>query len=256
MFKTRYGNVLTVILVIVIVLILGLIGWFVYDTYKQRSANDKAQAAVSDFKKKIKKNTKQGDDSLDVGNVITTEKLGNEKTYLENYEVKGIIEIPKNGIEYPILSQVTKRSLELAVAILWGPGLNEVGNTVILGHNYRNGLFFSDNDKLSNGDKILITDQSGTTITYIIYKIEERDPDDSDYMLRDTEDYREISLSTCTDDSSARIVIWAREEENKDESEENTESEETNENTQSDDSNLTDETKNNTDESEESDDEE
>ena len=180
MFKTRYGNVLTVILVIVVILILGLIGWFVYDTYKQRSANDKAQTAVSDFKKKIKKKTKQGDDSLEVGNVVTTEKIGNEKTYLENYEVKGIIEIPKNGIEYPILSQVTKRSLELAVAILWGPGLNEVGNTVILGHNYRNGLFFSDNGKLSNGDKILITDQSGTTITYIIYKIEERDPDDSD----------------------------------------------------------------------------
>ena len=253
MFKTRYGNVLTVILVIVVILILGLIGWFVYDTYKQRSANDKAQTAVSDFKKKIKKKTKQGDDSLEVGNVVTTEKIGNEKTYLENYEVKGIIEIPKNGIEYPILSQVTKRSLELAVAILWGPGLNEVGNTVILGHNYRNGLFFSDNGKLSNGDKILITDQSGTTITYIIYKIEERDPDDSDYMLRDTGDYREISLSTCTDDSSARIVIWAREEEKEEET--NIESENTNETTQSDDNNLTNEIESDTVESE-SDDEE
>ena len=214
MFKSRYGNVLTVILVIVIVLILGLIGWFAYDTYKQRSTNNKAQTAVEDFNKNVKKKTKtnETEGELEVGNAITAEKTsGSKKTYLESYEVKGTIKIPKTGIEYPVLSEVTKRSLELAVAILWGPGLNEVGNTVILGHNYRNGLFFSDNDKLSNGDEILITDQSGTTITYEIYKIYETTPDDAEYMLRDTGDAREISLSTCTDDSGARVVIWAKE---------------------------------------------
>lgn len=214
MFKSRYGNVLTVILVIVIVLILGLIGWFAYDTYKQRSTNNKAQTAVEDFNKNVKKKTKSNDNEgdLEVGNAVTAERTsGSQKTYLESYEVKGTIKIPKTGIEYPVLSEVTKRSLELAVAILWGPGLNEVGNTVILGHNYRNGLFFSDNDKLSNGDEVLITDQSGTTITYEIYKIYETEPDDAEYMLRDTGDAREISLSTCTDDSGARIVIWARE---------------------------------------------
>ena len=37
----------------------------------------------------------------------------------------------------------------------------------------------------------------------------ETDPNDSDYMLRDTNGKREISLSTCTDDASARLVIWA-----------------------------------------------
>ncbi len=219
MFGTRYGNVLTVILVIVIVLILGFVGWFAYDMYKQSSANNKAQSAMDDFSNNIRKRVEdkkvEGNTDIEIGNAVKSNDtvLNAKKTYLENYEVKGIIEIPKTGIKYPILQPVTKRSLELAVAILYGPGLNEVGNTVIFGHNYRNSLFFSDNDKLTNGDKILITDPTGTTITYEVYRKFETDPNDSEYMTRDTENRREISLSTCTDDSKARIVVLAREKE-------------------------------------------
>lgn len=221
MFGTRYGNVLTVILVIVIVLILGLVGWFAYDMYKQSSTNNKAQSAMDDFNNNIRKRVEErkieGNTDIEIGNAVksTETVLGAKKTYLENYEVKGIIEIPKTGIKYPILQPVTKRSLELAVAILYGPGLNEVGNTVILGHNYRNNLFFSNNDKLTNGDKILITDQTGTTLTYEVYRKFEVDQNDSEYMTRDTENRREISLSTCTDDSKARIVVLAKEKDSK-----------------------------------------
>ena len=34
----------------------------------------------------------------------------------------GTIEIPATGIKYPILDKVTKRSIEIAVAFLWGAG--------------------------------------------------------------------------------------------------------------------------------------
>lgn len=102
--------------------------------------------------------------------------------------------------------------METSVAIQYGVGLNVPGNTVIVGHNYRNGLFFSNNKKLSNGDSIYITDNSGTKLKYVIYNKYETTPEDTDYMLRDTGGKREISLSTCTDDSSKRIIIWARAE--------------------------------------------
>ena len=128
---------------------------------------------------------------------------------MENYEVVGTIKIPKTKLEIPILEKVTKRSLELSVALFDGPGLNEIGNTTIMGHNYRNGLFFSDNEKLTNGDKVYITDKSGTKIEYEIYNIYETDPSEAEYMRRDTNGKREISLSTCNDDSSKRLVIWA-----------------------------------------------
>jgi len=132
---------------------------------------------------------------------------------MEGYEVKGRIQIPKTGIDYPVLETVTKKSLEIAVGIAYGPGLNEVGNTIIYGHNYRrNGVFFSDNKKLANGDKVLITDQMGQTITYTIYNIYQTTPSDASFFTRDTEGRREISLQTCTDDSKGRIIIWAAEQ--------------------------------------------
>ncbi len=135
-----------------------------------------------------------------------------EKVYMEDYEVLGRIEIPKTKVDYPVLENVTKRSLEIAVGYAYGPGLNQVGNTTIFGHNYRNGLFFSNNKKLSNGDKIYITDASGEKVTYVIYHIYQTTPNDASYMQRETNGRREISLQTCTDDSSGRIIIWAAEQ--------------------------------------------
>ena len=83
-------------------------------------------------------------------------------------------------------------------------------NCVIVGHNYRNGLFFSNNKKLQLGDKIYITDNSGTTLTYTIYDKFETSDSDTSFFQRDTEGKPEVTLSTCTDDSSARLIILAR----------------------------------------------
>ena len=110
------------------------------------------------------------------------------------------------------MERTTPDSIELAVTVLYGPGPNQIGNTTIVGHNYRNGSFFGNNDKLKLGDKIYITDNSGTKIKYNIYNIYETSPDDSDFIMRDTNGKREVSLSTCTDNSKARLIIWAVEE--------------------------------------------
>ena len=67
------------------------------------------------------------------------------------------------------------------------------------------GLFFSNNKKLNIGDKIYITDLTGTRLTYTIYNKYEAADTESDYMTRDTEGATEISLSTCTDDSKSKI---------------------------------------------------
>ena len=118
----------------------------------------------------------------------------------------------RNGKPYFIFEKATATSIEQGVAVSYGPGPNQIGNTVIVGHNYRNGSFFGSNKKLKLGDKIYITDNSGTRLKYNIYNIYETSPDDGDYMVRDTAGKREISLSTCTDNSKARLVIWAVEE--------------------------------------------
>lgn len=223
MFNSKYSKVLTAILIIVIIGIVGTVGYFVYDVYVIKAKNNKAQEVVDQFANtsirrefdstsdEDSENTENPLDSINAVESETQQQAAAEKTYMEGYEVMGTISIPKTGIEYPILSEVTKKSLETSVAILYGVGLNQPGNTTIVGHNYRNGLFFSDNKKLSKGDVIKITDQTGTTITYEIYDMYETSPSDASYMQRDTAGAREISLSTCTDDSSARLIILAKE---------------------------------------------
>ncbi len=226
----KYNNVLTMILVVFIVAILGILGYFAYDLLHSNKVNSDAQAALDEFAnatKTVKKDKpKEEENKNDEEEIPTLENPLNavtptvdepeeqttedyEKVYMEDYEVMGRIEIPKTGVDYPILDKVTRRSIEMAVAIAWGDGLNKVGNTVIYGHNYRNGLFFSNNKKLSNGDKIYITDVYKNRVEYEIYKIYQTDEHDASYFNRDTNGKREISLQTCTDDTSARIVIWA-----------------------------------------------
>ena len=64
--------------------------------------------------------------------------------------------------------------------------------------------------ELNIGDKIFITDLTGKRLSYTIYDKFEAEENYSDYMNRDTQGGIEISLSTCTDDSKARLIILAR----------------------------------------------
>ena len=122
----------------------------------------------------------------------------------------GTIEIPATGIKYPIVDKVTKRSIEVAVAFLWGAGINQEGDSVIIGHNYRNGLFFSNNKNLKKGDKIYITDNEGKRLTYTVYNKFEAGDTDTSFYQRDTSGKPEITLSTCTDNVKTRLIILAR----------------------------------------------
>ena len=151
------------------------------------------------------------------GNVTTNPSNNNnnsstsKEVLYKGFVMKGKITIPRTGLECPILKNASKKEIEVAVGIQCGPGLNQVGNTVIAGHNYRNGLFFSNNKKIEIGDKIHIKDTSGLTVTYTVYSKFETTDQDSSYIMRDTNGKREITLYTCTDDGNSRLVILAKE---------------------------------------------
>lgn len=231
-YGSKFGNILTMILVVVVVIILGIAGYFAYSIHEQTVKNDAAQTAMADFEQATKTIRKKVKDEEEIPAEEVTEEVVapdmsaydnaetsnedeenvSEPVKLDGYEVKGTINIPKTGCNYPVLGEVTKHSLEIAVAILYGPGLNEPGNTVIVGHNYRNGLFFSNNNKLAVGDTITITSAT-ETVNYSIYNIYYTTPDDASYMRRAVDEgVREISLSTCNNDSSQRLIIWAKEQ--------------------------------------------
>ena len=241
---SKFSNILTMILVVLIVAIIGVIGYFAYDTLHAKKVDSNALSAIDEFeqatqkvKRKIERTntavtnetTEESNTSSSLGDIAnqlaentnTTEEPTTqtgegeepEPVFYEGYEVKGTIEIPATKVNYPILDAITKKSLNVAIGLVpYGPGINQVGNTILYGHNFRNGTFFSNNKKLKNGDELFITDQNGEIVKYIIYNIYQTTANDAEYMTRDTEGRREISLQTCTDDSTNRIIIWAAEE--------------------------------------------
>lgn len=238
MFDGRYGKALTVALLVLILLIVGTLIFFAVDYVKNSSIKSDASNAVDRFEGSVNKeenqenNDAENNTQVDNNNeqvdtnvqlniqteniIVNTDTNVNQNagnTY-KGFPVVGTIEIPKIDLKYPVLEDSSKDAIEVSVAIDAGPGLNKIGNTVIIGHNYRNGTFFSNNKNLANGDDIFITDETGTKVKYVIYNIYTTTPEDSDYMDREVGKIREVTLVTCTDDTKSRIIICAKEEKN------------------------------------------
>ena len=223
MTANKYGNLLTIILIILIIGILLGAGFLVYNVVKSRNSDDRAIEAIAEFDKTVDKdNTEEEESQVEFDNTISvpeapeqssTQQTGTKKkTYYEGYVMIGYITIPKTNVKLPIIDTVTPDSLNTAVAALYpsNPQLNEPGNVVIIGHNYRNGKFFSNNNKLSIGDKVLIKDTTGRELSYTIYQKFQTSEQDTSFYTRNTNGIAEITLSTCTDDGNARIIILAR----------------------------------------------
>lgn len=233
MFETKYSKVLTILLIIIVIAILGLGGFLLWNLLSNHKTTNDANEFVSSFIE-----NDGGDVSVDIGgstsnnnessnqntNGSLTDSVksasdGNNKKKVKTYKgfnVIGTIEIPKTKVKYPVLEEPsTIKKLEVAVAAIYprNAEINKPGNVVIVGHNYRNGLFFSNNKKLSEGDKIYLTDLNERKIEYKIYKVFVTSENDTEFYNRDTDGKMEVTLSTCTDASdSQRLVIFARAE--------------------------------------------
>ena len=216
----QYSNFLTILLIVIvvaIVAIIGVLGYKYYETYiNKNSAEDFVDTfgdsnVEGDSKEDNSTNDIEFDGVNDAEASEGTSTSGKKKQY-NGFDVAGTIEIPATGLKCPILEQYeySPKALETSVVVLYGVGLNQPGNTTIAGHNYRNGLFFSNNKKLNVGDKIYITDSTGKRLAYTIYNKFEAAENESDYITRDTQGAIEISLTTCTDDSKARTIILAK----------------------------------------------
>ena len=140
-----------------------------YTTYKNYRIKKDSQDAVDAFSQEVSVDAPEEDDIVPSGNGTTdnnnttgdiltnsTEETGTSQTTetkkkkYKGFYMLGTIEIPKTDVKYPVLEKVTKKSLETSVAVIYpfeNPVLNAKRKVVIVGHNYRNGVFFSNNKK-------------------------------------------------------------------------------------------------------------
>lgn len=133
----------------------------------------------------------------------------------ETYSIIGKLNIPSLNIEYPILSSTSTALLKISLNRYWGAYPNEVGNMVVVGHNYKNDKFFSNLSKINIGDIVKISDASGNTLDYSVYKTDIVDQYDNSCTSQLTDGKKEITLITCYYDAGSthatkRFIVKAR----------------------------------------------
>ena len=193
--KNKIYNIILIILGIVLLVVITLITI----KYGRNQVIEKnLHSVVDELKTQIEQ----------VGN---NEELKQVQVEYEGYNVVGIISVPAIGIEYPILDTTNEKTMKVAITKFWGNDVNELGNFTMAGHNNKDGTMFGKTKRLNIGDKINMTDLTGRTIEYEIFDQYLIDPNDVSCVKSVKENTREVTLITCANGRSNRLITKARE---------------------------------------------
>ena len=130
----------------------------------------------------------------------------------EDYTAEAFLTIPKLDIQYPVLSKTSEELLKISLNKYWGNGPNKVGNYCIVGHNYANGKLFGKLSQMEIGDIATLKDNAtGKTVTYEAYDKYVVNPDDVSCTSQLTNGKKEITLITCKNFGTQRLIIKCRE---------------------------------------------
>ncbi len=149
---------------------------------------------------------------VELQTTTTTNEIDSEVTANGvSYQTEAILDYPKLGINYPVLSEESEDLLKVSLCKYWGPNPNKVGNYCIVGHNYLSGKMFGKLSSAEIGDEINLTDLNNNTVTYVVYNRYVVEPTDVSCTSQLTNGQREITLITCTNYGKQRLVVKARE---------------------------------------------
>ena len=124
----------------------------------------------------------------------------------EGYDVLGKIVIDKINVEQYILDSSEDNALQKGVTKLYGGKLNDYGNFCIAGHNYENE--FLKLSELEVGDTFKIVDKNLEETEYKIKDITSVEPDNLECLIPN-DDIIEITLVTCENAGTTRLVVKA-----------------------------------------------
>ena len=79
-----------------------------------------------------------------------------------------------------------------------------------MGHNYKNGQFFGNLKKLTIGDNIFLVSSKGNAQIYKVYDSYIVDETDMSCTNQETNGKIELTLITCADDNTKRLVVKCR----------------------------------------------
>lgn len=143
--------------------------------------------------------------------IVETEDEYVDTTNNEEYKSEAILKISSLGLEYPVLSQTSEELLKISLNKYWGPGPNEIGNYCKVGHNYKNGKMFGNLSKMEIGDTATLQAIGGKDVIYEVYDKYVVEPEDVSCTSQLTGGRRELTLITCTNYGTQRLVLKCRE---------------------------------------------
>ena len=162
-----------------------------------------------DTRNEIEKSNIILDDENTIQNTRIRQTEENMLTTYKGYPVIAKLEIPKINLETYVISEYSNQALGVSVTKFYGSNPNEVGNFCIAGHNYVTKNMFHDLKKLDIGDTFTLIDSNLQEGMYKIYLVETVEPYETQCLSQKTDGRIEVTLITCTADSSKRIIVKA-----------------------------------------------
>lgn len=226
----RKGKILKFEFFLCIFLACLLFSYYIYAEYDREKSEEVSQQILLGLnKEKIVDNTiKQKDDIIVIAledneepneiitPIINISKNGPMTINYEtedgiSYNVESILRIPRLEINYPVITDTSEELLKVSLNKYWGPSPNEVGNYCVVGHNYKSKKMFGKLSEIENGDIVEIEDLRGNVVKYSVYDRYSVQPDDTSCTSQLTAGRKEVTLITCTNYGTQRLVVKARE---------------------------------------------
>ena len=167
-----------------------------------QSGKEMVKTQEKENKNEIEKQIKKDEENNKIANNEIPSKYN-------GYPVIAKLEIEKINLDTLVLKEHNKQTLATSVTKFFGANPNEMGNFCIAGHNYITKNMFHNLKKVNVGDKIKLTDLTGRSINYKVYKKSTVLPNETQCLSQKTNGRTELTLINFTTDSSKRIVIKA-----------------------------------------------
>ena len=149
-------------------------------------------------------------DNYNIYKLYSNSYLNKSYNNTSQSEFFGVIQIPKINLYYSVFSHLDENLLKVSPCKFYGDSPKTYGNICIAGHNYNNSMFFSNLFLLDNNDEIYIYDTNNEKYTYIVFKSYEVIPSDLSPLFDYENNSKELTLITCNNLNSIRLIIKAK----------------------------------------------
>lgn len=196
-----FRKILKLLIVLILSILIGNMAYGMYQEFNLKDGPNVSSLANTEWTQGTL-NTEKEEKEIKVIEKIQEQYKG--------YEVSAKLTIPKIELDTYVLEKYSTETMDLCPTKYFGPEPNEVGNFCIAAHNYNKENMFNHIIELEIGDTIILSDNKNGKVEYEVYDVYKVKPEETEPLSQKTEGRTELTLITCSDYSSKRIIVKAR----------------------------------------------